>query len=170
MQNELATSEALQEMNDIDATLSASNNQKENEQSSDVTPGTAENSLKSLKLKNESTDSYFLFLKLANQLKEKQTNLLGTINKIRREAPLPLRNMKEKLYSCKLYKCGNTTLTVYQGKVNKHMLILSTMHNNITIADNSKKTPETVSSYNQTKYRVNVLDQMAKKYTCRTGT
>ena len=46
------------------------------------------------------------------------------------------------------------------------------MHNNITTADNAKKTPETVSSYNKTKYGVDVLvlDQMAKKYTCRTGT
>ena len=35
-------------MNDTDGTLSASNNQKENEQSSDVTPGTAQNELPSL--------------------------------------------------------------------------------------------------------------------------
>jgi len=39
--------------------------------------------------------------------------------------------MKEELYSCKLYKPGNITLTVYQGKVDKHVLILSTMRKNI---------------------------------------
>ena len=77
--------------------------------------------------------------------------------------------MKEDLHSCKLYKSGDITLTAYQGKVNKHELILSTMHKDITTANNAKKTPETVSFYNETKYEVDIVDQMAKKYTCRTG-
>ena len=38
----------MKEINDIDATLSASNNQEENEQSSDVTSGTAQNELPAL--------------------------------------------------------------------------------------------------------------------------
>ena len=50
------------------------------------------------------------------------------------------------------------------------MLILSTMHKDITIANNAKKIPETVSSYNETKFGVDIVDQMAKKYTSRTGT
>ena len=44
------------------------------------------------------------------------------------------------------------------------------MHKDINIADNTKKTPETVLSNNKAKYGVGVLDQMGKKYTCRTGT
>ena len=79
-------------------------------------------------------------ISLANQLKEKQTSLLETVNKIRREGPLPLRKMKEDLHSCKLYKSGDVTLTAYQGKENKHVLILSTMHKDITIANNAKNT------------------------------
>ena len=79
---------------------------------------------------NVTTDSYFTSLKLANQL-TKQTSLLGTMNKIWREVPLPLRKMKKELHSCKLYKCGDTILTVYQGKVNKHVLILNTMRNEL---------------------------------------
>ena len=47
-QNELETSEALQEINDTDATLSENNSQEENEQSSDMIPGTAQNELPSL--------------------------------------------------------------------------------------------------------------------------
>ena len=92
------------------------------------------------------------------------------MNEIQREAPLLLKKMKEKLHSCKLYKCGDTTLTAYQGKMNRHVLILSTMDMDITIADIAKKTPETVFFYNETKYGVDVLDQMAKKYICRTDT
>ena len=33
-----------------------------------------------------------------------------------------------------------------------------------------QKTPETVSSHNETKYGVDIVGQMAEKYTCRTGT
>ena len=119
--------------------------------------------------RNVTTDSYFTSVKLASQSKEKQTSLLGTVNKIRKKVPLPLRKMED-LYSCQLYKAGDITLTAYQGKVNKHVLILSTMHKDITIPNNAKKIPETVSCYNETKYGVDIVDRMAKKCACRTGT
>jgi len=98
-------------------------------------------------------------VKLATQLKEKQTSLLGTVNKTRREVPLPLKKMKEQRHSCKLYKSGDITLNAYQGKVNKHVLILRTMHKDFTVADNKNKTPEIVSSYNETKYGIDILDE-----------
>ena len=60
--------------------------------------------------RNVTTDSHSSSVKLSNQLKEKQTSLLGTVNKIRREVPLPLRKMKEDLHSCELYKSGDITL------------------------------------------------------------
>jgi len=48
------------------------------------------------------------------------------------------------------------TLAVYQGMVNKHVLILSTMHKDITVADKTKKTTQAVSSYRETNYRVDM--------------
>ena len=102
--------------------------------------------------RNVTTDSYFTSVQLANQSKEKQTSLLETVHKIRREVPLPFRKMKEDLHSCKPYKSGDITLNAYQEKVNKNVLILSTMHKDLTIANNAKKTLETISSYNETKY------------------
>lgn len=47
--------------------------------------------------------------------------------------------MKDELYSTKVYKHDEMTLTVYQGKPNKNVLILSTMHKNVAISDNAKK-------------------------------
>ena len=58
--------------------------------------------------------------------------------------PLSLTKIKKELHSCKLYKSGDTTLTAYQGRVNKLVLILSTIHKDITVTDNSKKATETV--------------------------
>ena len=40
----------------------------------------------------------------------------------------------------------------------------------ITIADNAKKAPESVKAYNDTKYGVDIVDQMERKYTVRTST
>ena len=39
-----------------------------------------------------------------------------------------------------------------------------------SVADNQKKTPETEKCHNDTKYGVDVVDQMARKYTVRTMT
>ena len=64
----------------------------------------------------------------------------------------------------------NSLLTVYQGKRKKNVLLLSTLHADATIADNQKKTPETEKCDNDTKYGVDVVDQMARKYTVRTMT
>ena len=69
------------------------------------------------KRKNKTTDqNYFTSLRLASQLKEKQTICLETVNKFRREVPLSLKKVRE-LYFCKLYKSGHITLTAYQEKV-----------------------------------------------------
>ena len=119
--------------------------------------------------RNVTTDNYFISVKLATQLKQKRTSLLGTLNKIGREVPFSQRKKKKELHSTKLYKSGDITPIVYQGKVNKNVLILSTMHKDIKISDNAKNTPETVSCYNETKYGVDVIDQMAKKHTVRSG-
>ena len=106
------------------------------------------------KERNATTDNYFISVKLATQLRQNQTNLLGTVNKIRRKVPLSPRKKKEELYSSKLYKFGNITLTLHQGKANKNVLILCTMHKDIKISDNPRKIPKTVSCYNETKYGV----------------
>ena len=59
---------------------------------------------------------------------------------------------------------------MYQKKPKKNVLLLSTLHTDAAIADSQKKTPETVKCYNAAKHGVDVVDQMARKYTVRTMT
>ena len=61
------------------------------------------------------------------------------------------------------------TLTVYQGKVNKNVLLLSTLHSTIDIKTNRKKLPETVQFYNKTKCGVDILHQMARRCSPRAA-
>ena len=87
-------------------------------------------------------------MKLATELQKCKTSLLGTVNRIRKEVPAVVKHMKEPLYSTTLYKSGDVTMTVYQGKARKNVVLFSTLHQNITIAENAKKTPESVKVYN----------------------
>ena len=116
------------------------------------------------------TDNYFTSMKLATELQKYKTSLLATVNRIRKEVLAVVKHMKEPLYSTTLYKSGDVTITVYQAKTKKNVAILSTLYQNITIADNAKKTPESVKAFNDTKYGVDIVDQMARKYTVRTST
>ena len=96
-------------------------------------------------------------------------SLLETLNKNQREIPCEIKNMSDEYYTTKLYKSEDILLTVYQEKP-KNVLLLSTLHTDAAIADNQKKTPKTIKCYNETKYGVDVVDQMACKYTVRTMT
>ena len=78
--------------------------------------------------------------------------------------------MRDEQYATKLYKSDNILLAVYPGKPKKNVLLLSTLHTNATIEDTQKKTLETVKCYNETKYGMDVVDQMARKYTVETIT
>ena len=69
------------------------------------------------------------------------------------------------LHETTLLRNGDgATLTVDQEKVNKNVLILSTLQSKTDIGTNHKKLPETVQFY-KTKCGVNILDQMAHRYT-----
>ena len=120
--------------------------------------------------RNVTTDNCFTSIKLATELQKYKTSLLGTVDRIRKEVPAVVKHMKEPLYFTTLHKSGDVTITVYQSKVKKNVAIFSTLHQNITIADNAKKTSESVKAYNDTKYGADIVDQMARKYTVRTST
>lgn len=121
---------------------------------------------------NVTTDNFFTGLDLAVALKEKKITLVGTANKKRRWVPetAKLKNPKLPLYESNIYLGPNqTTLTLYQGKRNKSVSILSSLHKSVKITKSAKKKPETIQFYNQTKYGVDVADQMAKKYSTKAS-
>lgn len=119
--------------------------------------------------RNVTTDNFFTSLRLSEELKAKKTSIVGTMNRIRREIPNEVKTMKIPLYSTIVLRNQSTSLTVYQCKPSKNVLLLSTVHRNVTCADNKKKTPETIQYYNATKYGVDVLDQKARLYTTKVA-
>ena len=73
------------------------------------------------------------------------------------------------MHSTVVLRHENTTLTVYQGKPSKNVLVLSTVHKTVSPSSNKKKTQETIEYYNATKYGVDVLDQKARMYTTKVS-
>ncbi|XP_072562338.1 uncharacterized protein [Paramormyrops kingsleyae] len=117
------------------------------------------------------TDNFFTSLSLANKLLKRNTTLLGTINKIRRELPPQGKDVSVlKEFSTQVFRTGPVILTVYAPKKKKSVCILSTMHRNVEIGKDRKKKPNTVTDYNCMKCGVDIMDQKVRAYTVRTGT
>ena len=116
-------------------------------------------------VRNVTTDSFFSSVNLAKTLRQVGISIVGTVNRIRNEIPQEIKKMKEDLYPTKVFKHDGCTLTVYHAKTTKNVLFLSTMHATVDTGDDRKSKPETVKFYNSTKFGVDVLDQMARKYT-----
>lgn len=118
---------------------------------------------------NVTTDNFFTSMKLMKKLQENQTSLVGTMNRSRRELPPSTADTSDELYSTRLLKHDNFTLTVYRCKRSKNVLMMSSLHSCVSVGNDQKKIPETVAFYNSTKYGVDVLDQMARKYSVKAG-
>lgn len=119
--------------------------------------------------RNITTDNFFTSLNLAEILKARNTSLVGTVNRARREIPHEVKTSRIEVNETYILEHNGCTLTVYQGKVNKNVLILSTMHSSVDIGEDKKKLPETVSFYNSSKYGVDVADQMSRHYSTKAA-
>ncbi|GFW89312.1 ATP-dependent DNA helicase [Trichonephila clavipes] len=74
------------------------------------------------------------------------------------------------LYDTLLLKHDDATLTVYQVKTRKNVLLLSSLHPTVDISNNHpKKLPKSISFYNSTKFGFDISDEMARKYSVKAG-
>lgn len=120
--------------------------------------------------KNITTNNFFTTASLAAKLLANGTSLVGTIRASRRELPALDKMTKDnlKLFSTITYKSNDCTLTIYKSKPRKNVMILSTKHKSVKTKNNRKKTPETISYYNKIKFGVDMVDQVARKYSVKS--
>ena len=115
--------------------------------------------------RNVTTDNFFTSVNLAKTLRQEGISIVGIVNRIRKQIPQEIKKMKKDLYATKVFKHDGCTLTVYQAKTTKNVLLISTMHATVDTGDDRKSWPGTVKFCNSVKFGVDVLDQMARKYT-----
>ena len=112
-------------------------------------------------------DNFFTSYKLACALVEKSTSLVGTVRPNRREIPsIP---SKLTLHESRFFQSGEVNLVCYQGKKNKSVFVMSTMHRGTACQPNGKKKPESICFYNKQKCGVDLLDSMCKAMTTKSG-
>ena len=70
------------------------------------------------------------------------------------------------------HRGATATIASYQYNQSKSVNILSTLHKKVAISEhnNPKCKPQTVHFYNQTKFGVDVLDQMSRLYLVKATT
>lgn len=114
--------------------------------------------------RNISTDNFFTSIPLAKKLLLEKTTLIGTILSNKRELPKLAKETKDKmtLFSSQLYKSENCILTIYKNKSPP------TQHQTfVKLENNVKRVPKTIAYYNKTKFGVDIVDQMARKYSVK---
>lgn len=114
--------------------------------------------------RNITTDNWYSSVELTNELLKRGLTTVGTLKKNKNEIPpqfLPHRNREEKssLYGF----TENLTLLSYVPKVNKAVLLISSMHHSREDDPESNK-PEMIALYNRTKGGVDTVDQLCANY------
>ncbi|XP_013170332.1 PREDICTED: piggyBac transposable element-derived protein 4-like [Papilio xuthus] len=125
----------------------------------------------SMKGRTITTDNFFTSIPLALKLRLLKTSFLGTMRSNKKELPDICKQKKDGMerFTTLLFQTNECSLTVYKSKPDKKVLLLSTRHKHVKIENSVKKLPETISYYNKTKFGVDATDQMAKKYTVKSG-
>lgn len=110
--------------------------------------------------RNCTTDNWFTSYELAEKLLEKKITLVGTMRKNKTDIPKQLVEAKGKLVNSSLFVFDeNCTLVSFVPKKNKTVVLLSSMHDQAEVDDETKK-PQIILFYNETKGGVDTFDQL----------
>lgn len=116
--------------------------------------------------RNITGDNWFSSIPLANKLlREKKLTYVGTLRKTKREIPLNFLPNKQRLQHSSLFGFQrDMTLVSYCPKKNKTVIVLSTMHHDKAVDEETgeKRKPEMISFYNMTKVGVDLVDQICQ--------
>lgn len=121
--------------------------------------------------RNVTTGNYFTSVPLANSLVENhRLTMIGTIRKNKPQVPPELLQVKQRPVKSSIFAYGvkpnNCLLVSYVPKPNKNVLLLSTMHTDGNIDEETGEAckPEIITDYNLTKGGVDVVDKTKVEY------
>lgn len=118
-------------------------------------------------------DNFFSSLNLATVLMSKRLAYVGTIRKNKPYIPPTfLANKSRPEFSTLFgYHNGDVSLCSFVPKLNRAVLLISTMHYTNAVDESSiKRKPLAILDYNSHKSGVDTMDQMLGKYTCKRST
>lgn len=123
--------------------------------------------------RNITGDNWFSSIPLVDALLEKKLTYVGTLRKNKRELPKEFLPSKTKQLNTSIFGFQkNKTLVSYTERQNKSTILISSMHENDEIDEETggKCKPEIVTFYNRTKVGVDVVDQLCSNYNVARNT
>lgn len=116
-------------------------------------------------------DNFFTTYELSQHLKANKLSCVGTVRKNKRFIPREfLANKRREVFSSLFGFRANTTLVSYVPKKNKSVILLSTLHHNVSVDLQNENKPHIICFYNATKGGVDVMDQLCHEYTVQRST
>lgn len=114
--------------------------------------------------RNITGDNWFSSIELVDQLKQNGLTYVGTLRKNKREIPPEFLPHKVREVGSTLFGfTSDKTLASYVPKKNQSVVMISTMHHDKSVDQESGK-PEVIQFYNSTKGGVDSLDQKCANY------
>ena len=121
--------------------------------------------------RNITMDNFFTDNALAERLLRKKTTVLGTVRRNKRFLPADFKAKKKLPLLESIFGFTETqALVSYQGKKEKNVILLSTMHSEPVVEEGGRRKPQMVLDYNATKGGVDTMDQMCMNYTTKRQT
>ncbi|GBP31074.1 PiggyBac transposable element-derived protein 4 [Eumeta japonica] len=116
---------------------------------------------------NITMDNWFSSQRVAKQLFQNGTTMVGTMRRDKRKVPCEFRVARgNPLFSSKFGFNQPCTLVSYVTKPNKVVILMSTMQNDTAIDSDTgdRQKPEIITYYNRTKDGVHLVDKMCSLY------
>lgn len=121
--------------------------------------------------RNITCDNFFTSIPLIDKLESQhKLTVIGTIRKNKRELPKNFTEIRGRAEKSSLFgHRGNCSLVSYVPKKGKNVLLVSSMHDDAQINEDTGK-PEIIMDYNRTKGGVDTVDKMCETYNVARGT
>ena len=122
--------------------------------------------------RNVTCDNFFTDVQLCEQLLRRNTTLVGTIRKNKRDVPSEMQASKSRPPHSSIFAFnGQITMVSYIPKRSRLVILLSSMHHdNAVTSDEQENKPEIILHYNETKSGVDNLDHLIRLYSCKRAT
>lgn len=124
--------------------------------------------------RNVTMDNWFCDVELMQELaKDHKLSLVGTLKRNKWQIPSEFKNLKRRDIKSSAFGFKKEgTLVSYMPKKNKHVVLISSMHFDAKIDENTgdQKKPEIITFYNQTKGGVDVVDKLCSSYNVARNT
>lgn len=129
-----------------------------------------------LKGRNLSIDRYFTSMSIAEWLLNRGLTVVGTLRQDRKGIPDGIKttdgreNLSTMYAYCEDIKSLLVSYVVEKKKGKKNVLVLTSMHKDVSVTQDQRLKPNVISFYDHTKGGVDVMDQIAGVYTTRCKT